>query len=327
MKKARSIFVAVFLVAVGAAALALFLQREPSYEGKPLRYWLETMQGGSGPDRDQARTAIRGMGKAAIPHLIRILRDEESQIGQSIQYLTNEWKYSARFFRPERPVQTAAVTLLGELGTAATLAIPALETATRSDNVMLACRAEAALRKIRGLPLAPLLLALTNTCDITNWNRNVGIVAELGESAREAIPMLVAALHDTNLQVRIMAVDALNRIHDERAIDSLIESLRDEESSVRKLCLYSLANFRSDAASARPAIIPLLHDSDPYMRSAAMSALCRVTPPAEMDSVREPLSHLLTDPSEYIRRDVTQRLHRASNPVRGTNAIPSLPRR
>ena len=64
-----------------AVAWILMNSRQPTFQGKPLSYWLDRYQNvsGYGPDVE-ADVAVRHIGDAAIPELLRLLRSRESDL-------------------------------------------------------------------------------------------------------------------------------------------------------------------------------------------------------------------------------------------------------
>src|SRR5688572_5701337 len=73
------------IVLIVAAALALglvvlvFANREPIYQGEPLSYWVFEHPTLSPAERQERRMALSSIGKAAVPHLIRWLKERDSQ--------------------------------------------------------------------------------------------------------------------------------------------------------------------------------------------------------------------------------------------------------
>src|SRR5882724_10172199 len=75
----RILTVTLLIAAVGA--LVWFLLRpdpEPTYQGKPLSYWLDGFVSGN-PSPDKATEAVRQIGTNAIPTLLCLLRAEDSK--------------------------------------------------------------------------------------------------------------------------------------------------------------------------------------------------------------------------------------------------------
>src|SRR5262249_34063989 len=96
---------------------------EALYEGKPLADWLKSPKGEE-PVSPEAAEALRRLGQAAVPGLIRALKDEE-------------WR-----------VRTRAAVALGLLGAEARAAVPALVEALLEEDKYLRSHAAAALGKV-----------------------------------------------------------------------------------------------------------------------------------------------------------------------------------
>jgi len=79
VRKTRRYLLVTLLIAVLGFASWLLLRPdpEPSYQGKPLSYWLEGLALGSTPPA-QANEAVRQIGTNAIPTLLRMLKMRDS---------------------------------------------------------------------------------------------------------------------------------------------------------------------------------------------------------------------------------------------------------
>ena len=68
------------LAIIGMTAIVLLLAslirpREPTYDGKPLSFWLDQMDD---PQSGQAQDAIRAIGPKAVPNLLETVRQENT---------------------------------------------------------------------------------------------------------------------------------------------------------------------------------------------------------------------------------------------------------
>src|SRR6185437_14630951 len=85
-KRKRILLIAVVSLIICASGLLLYISHEPlepSYEGKPLGYWLNAnisgqREPGFSPTVWEAKLAIRQMGTNCLPQLLRMLRRHES---------------------------------------------------------------------------------------------------------------------------------------------------------------------------------------------------------------------------------------------------------
>jgi hypothetical protein len=108
------------------------------------------------------------------------------------------------------------------------------------------------------------------------------IFAGLGPAAADAVPWLVQDITDTNVLIRLNAVEALGKIHSrpELAVPALTGSLRDPDMAVRVNAAFSLEAFESDAKSAVPELVHALEDIAFEVRFYAASALQKIDPEA-----------------------------------------------
>lgn len=83
-----------------------------------------------------------------------------------------------------------------------------------------------------------------------------------------SIPALVDALRDSDAEVRAAAASALGQFEDKRAVPGLVALLKDANKDVRHAALSSLSGFRDEVPT--DAIITALGDSDPDIRAAAL---------------------------------------------------------
>lgn len=113
------------------------------------------------------------------------------------------------------------------------------------------------------------------------------------EEVKAVIPVVIAALKDSDTEVRLAATIAFQSMsftyygNDSKsnvklipelkaAIPVLIETLRDEDEQVRSNATTALGNMGQDAASLVPVIIKALKDKDEFVRSSAAQILGRI---------------------------------------------------
>ena len=119
-------------------------------------------------------------------------------------------------------------------------------------------------------------------------------LAEIGRTAREAVPALTEALRDSESFVRVWAAGALARVEPENpdAIPALLAGTRDGISFVRSLAAWHLGRLgpgHPGIESVVPELRELLNDNDPSARAEALVALENLAgkgaPPAELRSL------------------------------------------
>ncbi len=120
-------------------------------------------------------------------------------------------------------------------------------------------------------PLPALLGALRSSC-VMERLRAAKDLGRLGWLAREALPALVAVLHDTDPRVRESAAQAIGLMGPD-ALPTLVAMLDHGDKYVRRHAVWALAKL---GPLARPALVNLcqaLKDADPRTASGAAQAL------------------------------------------------------
>jgi HEAT repeat protein len=124
-------------------------------------------------------------------------------------------------------------------------------------------------------------------------------LAEIGGTAREAVPALTEALLDSVSFVRVWAAAALARVEPENAnaIPALLVGTRDETYFVRSLAAWHLGRLgpqHPGIEAVMPELRELLNDNDPSVHAEALAALenlaTKGAPPAELKSLSSPHS-------------------------------------
>ncbi|MEP6574138.1 MAG: HEAT repeat domain-containing protein [Gemmatimonadota bacterium] len=174
----------------------------------------------------------------------------------------------------------------------------------------------------RGKPLSEWVLQSTNYIP-ENRRDAVKAIAIIGPAARAAVPALIRATRDENIEVRYWALEALARIGPDaresipallqslaedvrpnqlaarRALETvapgsvplLLPALRSRDAWVRANVAEAIGTIRSDAGKSVPALATLLADDSLWVRASAAWALGRLGPDAK-GSVKQ-LGHAL----------------------------------
>jgi len=123
-----------------------------------------------------------------------------------------------------------------------------------------------------------------------------GAVIALGEIGDErAVESLIATLKDEDSNVRKNAAEALGKIGDERAVEPLKQALKDKSKDVQIWAAFGL--YKSGDTQKIEFLITALKDKDVIVRLAATWALGELTDPRAV----EPLITALKD-EEYMVR-------------------------
>lgn len=86
-----------------------------------------------------------------------------------------------------------------------------------------------------------------------------------------AVPALIAALKDSDVEVRRIAVQSLSNYDDPRAVPGLVSALKDTDAEVRIGAALALGNLGDERAL--PGLLGALKDGDREVRRSALSAL------------------------------------------------------
>lgn len=276
--KTATVVAAGLLIAGGTTTVVIKESQfsEPTYHWKSLSKWLEPTyryekqysQDGSlvstpitvrSPAIDDA---VRHMGRAAIPTLLRMVREKSTHSNVS-------------------EMQMRAAYGFITLGPEAEEAIPDLSLLVTNREFV--CGAAYSLAGISPKALMPLLNAITNQDE-----RVRAIVADalgsgfrrektpsLGDDASATIEALIICTRDDDKWVRCNAVGSLGSIAQEPdlVVPVLIEKLHDPDLWCRMCAARALAKFKNEAQSAIPALTEATNDSNEMVRQVAKDAL------------------------------------------------------
>lgn len=144
--------------------------------------------------------------------------------------------------------------------------------------------------------------------------RRIEIERKLRLIGKEAVPALVKALKDPDVQMRrnstLVFITLAGAYEDERprpervdireAIPALINAIEDSDGEVRSWAAQALGEVGQDAKEAVPALLKLITDRDEGCRNSSCIAL-RGIGPAARDALPA-LRKALEDPSKDVRQ-------------------------
>ncbi len=225
------ITIALLIVAVIAVCVWLALDsREPRYEGKKLREWLDQYRHAdfeSGPDSETA-TAIRSIGTNAIPMLLKYLSVKDSVLRNQL-------------------------VELGEKHDLFKVNIPGAD-----DYHEKAIGGFYALGSI-GRPAIPSLAGLLN-----HTNAGPSAARSLGLIGEDAVEALISGLTNSNPEVRQACVAGLGDVGTNHppALSALLSTLNDHDSRVRFSAIWAVGRFKRHPKEVVTALARLLDTTD-----------------------------------------------------------------
>ena len=283
---------------------------QPKYQGAGLTVWMMHLQEESQEERSVAQAALRAMGKSAVPPLTGLLEKQDSAFKHKIIAYAPRFPFLYWFIRQDDSAldRGYAASALGAIGPAASNAIPALLrvcalTNSPVNRTFICPKAKAALIKIRGEPLAPLVGELDQEdAGSTEWGCTARALMEFGTNAEPAVPVFCRALKFPNFRVRNFAAYALGHIHGnaELAVPALTESIR---RGVSQNNAWALGEFGPEAKPAIPILESHLRDSEPAVCVEILRALRRIVPVNEAKTLVPTLVETLKDQSDGVRAE------------------------
>ena len=258
--KTAGLIGALLVLLVGCIALVIGLTpAEPSYQGRNASAWLGDFNIRRGKSGGDACPALKAMGPAAAPVIIRRLESSESV-----------WQTKYRLLFPKLPARVANF-----------LPTPRAEFCyLDAGNALFAI----------GAAVEPgLIKALKSGSPGTRSAaaRALGSLKFSGEAdIKDAIPGLIQTLGDENAMVRVCSALALGNAGPEAApaVPSLIVLLKDPDAGskpgdkvfIRAAAARALGKIGPKAGSASSSLTNLLQDKDDYLRAAAAIAIWRI---------------------------------------------------
>jgi HEAT repeat protein len=130
---------------------------EAQHQGHPVTYWLKLLGSDEEPAQQAAVEALSRLGQAAVPELIRALKDEDWQVRNQAAVALGVIGPEARAAVPalsellqdeDKYLRSNAATAVGKLGREARSAVPELTKAVKDRDEDVRQNAAAALGRI-----------------------------------------------------------------------------------------------------------------------------------------------------------------------------------
>jgi len=224
---------------------------------------------------------LGGLGPAAVPPLVALLRDPEVKVRQRVIESLEE-------------IRAPADVLFPPL--AALLKDASATTRQNAVNILWRCGPQ-------GVPL--LREALKDMNDLVRvaavWSLHQALQQGYAEP-KEMFPVLVPALQDPHATVRGGATVALSRFG-AQALPHLEGMLKDSDPGVRQYTVLALQNLQANSQAVLGLLVQAQQDENPGVRAAAAVALAQFGPPA--------VPHLLAalkDKDESVWKKATEGL-------------------
>lgn len=303
MSIARKCITILVIICAGTLLWWAVRGRGPRYEGHTVSYWLSRLGSSNWGKQVEARRAFRNMGATAVPSLIAELQREESPFQRKFKTYARRVPLLNRFVSPtiietgtpQGPAISSlqfhflhqyAVRALGEIGPAASNAIPVLQANAGHISPPII---RAALMKIRNEPNTPLTFTATNL-NASLWWLDVSVAAEFHEESQALVPHLCRALWSGDLNQVEIAAEALGRIHSnpDIVIPALMNAVYRLEGKPANnggltFCYWALGQFQREATPAVPVLRQCLTNSGSMggIRCSALRSLSQILPPEE----------------------------------------------
>ena len=325
--------IAVALLALISAGAVLLLLRplppEPSYDGKPLSYWLnegyrafDEPLANPAQMREQQVAYMRAMsnfGSNALPALSRMLHTRDSDFKLKLMQLADRQHVVNFHFVPAYQLNLEAINALGRMGGGHNVFAVPLLAEVYARNVILISN-----HPPKPNPGAPTIQKFMLTADPAEMilDSIPHILGNIGPAASNAVPALALGLSCTNSDFRQLAVVALGKIHSrpDIAVPALIQGIRDPDPYVRSSSLDSLQQFGGNAAPALPIIFALLQDPDVEVQKAALRAIFNLKLPDYPAIAVPALTRVLASTDSYQTYEALNTLK-----IYGPDAKPAVP--
>ena len=264
---------------------------------------------------DEGREVLLSMAHTASP-ADRAALAKVAIMSRLVQMLRADYGLKSQ---TEAPVRRAAAQLLGEAGSAARAAIPALEEATKEvfdfDVRRAACVALAKVAPEVGVPRLVEMLGGSNPQERVDASLALG---DAGPAARAAVPALEKAAQDGDPRVRQVAEETLAKLAPEVGVPLLIPRLGVADSWVSLGAAKALGDAGPAARAAIPALEKATKDADRRVRWAARAALAKVAPEVGVP----PLIQLLGEADSSVCVSAAEALGEVGPAARA--AVPAL---
>jgi HEAT repeat protein len=282
-KRIQAGVVVLVVVVVGVSWWQVLREREPSYKGKALSYWLDPLDRGQKRYRtpEEVSGALVAMGDPAITLLAHRLHWKPHPVMEFLHDRLPRFPFLAPYLRGRWDSQASAAHALGLLGPLAEKAVPDLDALEARRGLPPSCRRSVrfALVRIKQESLEPYIEKLKGASVSRVWYENAWILGQCGTNAAAAIPSLLAGLEPTNGPfIQMCACEAVGMIHSrpEVCVPALVPLLKSRDVNLRATAFIALGRFGSAAKPAWSELNECLHDQEAWVRRNATNLLRQI---------------------------------------------------
>jgi HEAT repeat protein len=215
---------------------------------------------------------------------------------------------------PDPSTRADAAIALGEMGSRAKKALPALSKLLQDQDLNVRRKALSNLGFIGpDVQQLPLLMEFLVSEGQDKVLRNLATIAigRIGHPAKEAVPLLTRALDSNDLSFCLTAAGALVQIYSgqaKRVLPILIRELENEDDKIRGRSINAIKVIGSQAVEAVPGLIKALECDTRGNRILAASALGSIGTVAK--AAVPLLKNLLEDPDAILRNSAKRALEK-----------------
>jgi len=268
---------------------------------------VRTLRGFDAEAREEAIEELTGMGSHIVPRMARLLNDHDERVRIPAAIILGRIgsRDAIASMIKSLPLghEETNEQIVDSLVRIGARAVPALIAAIHTEDSDMRIGASFALSRIGEPAISDLMPVLGDT--------EIGADAAgiLGRIGGPAVPALLGALRDDRR--RANAVLGLGKTGDPRAIRPLLRMLRIRDDGLRTRVVEALGALgmrnRRHRASISRSLIPMLRESDPVLRYAAVTSLSDM---GSRGAIPE-LQRLKTgDPEDSIREAASDAIHR-----------------
>jgi len=282
MKKSAAIG---FLLALAAIILVVgHRNSEPKYQGRTLTSWLEQYSDPSIHDKrlGEAEAAVRAMDPAEVlPKLLEFIQVRDSRFKTWLTDKAEEHEFPMLHGRDADKLQRQGIAGIEILGTNGAPAVGKLNQLL--DDKDCAVVAVCCLEQIGRPAETALCRGLTNQ----DWQvRQVAVTALAGatDDVEVYIARIKDRLNDSELRVRQTTVSVLGLQTNapELAVPLLITALADTNINLSANAATTLSAFGTNAATAFPTLVALANTRGAGPRGATLNAMVAIDPAASL---------------------------------------------